>query len=145
MNISTEAFSSPRVNDTESLSESLSLAQIVNGDDNSALSSEQIDTTTDAINTPDTLNEATTLGAFYDIPLQMTVELGRVRMEIRNLLQLSKGSVVELNTMSGRPLDLFINGSFVGRGDVVMVGDKLGVRLTEVLTPGERLRKSNPT
>jgi flagellar motor switch protein FliN len=76
-----------------------------------------------------------------DIPIQLTVELGRTRMPIRNLLQLAQGSVVELNELAGEPLDVFVNGCLVAQGEVVVVNEKFGIRLTDIITPHERLKK----
>jgi flagellar motor switch protein FliN/FliY len=76
-----------------------------------------------------------------DIPIQLTVELGRTRMPIRNLLQLAQGSVVELNELAGEPLDVFVNGCLVAQGEVVVVNEKFGIRLTDIITPSERLKK----
>ena len=76
-----------------------------------------------------------------DIPIQLTVELGRARMPIRNLLQLAQGSVVELNELAGEPLDVFVNGCLVAQGEVVVVNEKFGIRLTDIITPSERLKK----
>jgi flagellar motor switch protein FliN/FliY len=78
-----------------------------------------------------------------DIPVLLTVELGRTKISIKNLLQLSQGSVVELNAMAGEPLDILVNGTLVAQGEAVMVDDKLGIRLTDVITPAERIRKLN--
>lgn len=76
-----------------------------------------------------------------DIPVQLTVELGRTKMPIKNLLQLAQGSVVELSGLAGEPLDVLINGFLIAQGEVVVVNDKLGIRLTDVITPSERLRR----
>lgn len=75
-----------------------------------------------------------------DVPLQVTVELGRTKMRIADLLRLAKGSVVELDKLAGEPLDLRVNGQLVARGEAVIVNDKFGIRLTEVLPPSERVR-----
>jgi flagellar motor switch protein FliN/FliY len=75
-----------------------------------------------------------------DVPLQVTVELGRTRMRIADLLKLTRGSVVELEKLAGEPLDLRVNGQLVARGEAVIVNDKYGVRLTDVLSPGDRVR-----
>ena len=83
------------------------------------------------------------LDMILDIPVQLTVELGRTKMPIRNLLQLAQGSVVELAGMAGEPLDVLINGFLIAQGEVVVVNDKLGIRLTDVITPSERLRRLN--
>lgn len=84
---------------------------------------------------------ARNLELVMDIPVQLTVELGRTRMPIRNLLQLAQGSVVELNELAGEPLDVFINGCLVAQGEVVVVNEKFGIRLTDIITPSERLKK----
>jgi len=83
------------------------------------------------------------LDMILDIPVQLTVELGRTRMPIKNLLQLAQGSVVELAGMAGEPLDVLINGFLIAQGEVVVVNDKLGIRLTDIITPSERLRRIN--
>jgi len=74
-----------------------------------------------------------------DIPLEVTVEIGRTRLAIRDLLQLGAGSVVELAKLAGEPLDVLVNGKPVARGEAVMVNDKFGVRLTEIASPTERI------
>lgn len=78
-----------------------------------------------------------------DIPVQMTVELGRTRIAIKNLLQLAQGSVVELDGMAGEPMDVLVNGCLIAQGEVVVVNDKFGIRLTDIITPSERIRKLN--
>ena len=74
-----------------------------------------------------------------DIPLEVTVEIGRTRLAIRELLQLGPGSVVELQKLAGETLDVLINGKPIARGEAVMVNDKFGVRLTDVISPSERI------
>ncbi len=83
------------------------------------------------------------LDMILDIPVQLTVELGRTKMPIKNLLQLAQGSVVELSGMAGEPLDVMINGFLIAQGEVVVVNDKLGIRVTDIITPSERLRRVN--
>lgn len=83
------------------------------------------------------------LDMILDIPVQLTVELGRTKMPIKNLLQLAQGSVVELAGMAGEPLDVLINGFLIAQGEVVVVNDKLGIRLTDIITPSERMRRLN--
>jgi flagellar motor switch protein FliN/FliY len=83
------------------------------------------------------------LDMILDIPVQLTVELGRTKMPIKNLLQLAQGSVVELSGLAGEPLDVMINGFLIAQGEVVVVNDKLGIRLTDIITPSERLRRLN--
>ncbi len=76
-----------------------------------------------------------------DIPVTLMVELGRTRISIRDLLQLSHGSVVELEGMAGEPLDVLVNGTLIAQGEVVVVNEKFGIRLTDVITPAERMNK----
>jgi flagellar motor switch protein FliN/FliY len=78
-----------------------------------------------------------------DIPVLLTVELGRTKITIKNLLQLAQGSVVELDGMAGEPMDVLVNGCLIAQGEVVVVNDKFGVRLTDIITPAERIRKLN--
>lgn len=78
-----------------------------------------------------------------DIPVTLNVELGRTRITIRNLLQLAHGSIVELEGMAGEPMDVLINGTLIAQGEVVVVNEKFGIRLTDVITPKERMRKLN--
>ena len=78
-----------------------------------------------------------------DIPVQLTVELGRTRIPIKNILQLAQGSVVELEGLAGEPMDVLVNGCLIAQGEVVVVNDKFGVRLTDIITPAERIRKLN--
>lgn len=78
-----------------------------------------------------------------DIPVQLTVELGRTKIAIKNLLQLAQGSVVELDGLAGEPMDVLVNGCLIAQGEVVVVNDKFGIRLTDVITPAERIRKIN--
>jgi len=78
-----------------------------------------------------------------DVPVQLTAELGRARITIKNLLQLSQGSVVELDGLAGEPMDIFINGYLIAQGEVVVVNDKFGIRVTDIITPSERIKKLN--
>lgn len=78
-----------------------------------------------------------------DIPVQLTVELGRTKIAIKNLLQLAQGSVVELAGMAGEPMDILINGFLIAQGEVVVVNDKFGIRVTDIISPAERIRKLN--
>ncbi|MBS3936031.1 MAG: flagellar motor switch protein FliN, partial [Sulfuritalea sp.] len=83
------------------------------------------------------------LDLILDIPVHLTVELGRTKISIRNLLQLAHGSVVELDGLAGEPMDVLVNGTLIAQGEVVVVNDKFGIRLTDVITPQERMRKLN--
>ncbi|MFN4330290.1 MAG: flagellar motor switch protein FliN [Limnobacter sp.] len=78
-----------------------------------------------------------------DIPVQLTVELGRTKIPIKHILQLAQGSVVELDGLAGEPMDVLVNGYLIAQGEVVVVNDKFGIRLTDIITPSERLRKLN--
>ncbi len=78
-----------------------------------------------------------------DIPVQLTVELGRTKIPIRQILQLAQGSVVELDGLAGEPMDVLVNGCLIAQGEVVVVNEKFGVRLTDIITPSERIRKLN--
>lgn len=78
-----------------------------------------------------------------DIPVQLTVELGRTKIAIKNLLQLAQGSVVELDGLAGEPMDVLVNGCLIAQGEVVVVNEKFGIRLTDIITPAERIRKLN--
>ncbi|MEO1765852.1 flagellar motor switch protein FliN [Thiobacter aerophilum] len=84
---------------------------------------------------------ANNLDMILDIPVNLTVELGRTKIAIRNLLQLAQGSVVELDGLAGEPMDVLVNGCLIAQGEVVVVNDKFGIRLTDIITPAERIRK----
>ena len=86
---------------------------------------------------------ANNLDLILDIPVHLTVELGRTRIAIRNLLQLAQGSVVELDGLAGEPMDVLVNGCLIAQGEVVVVNDKFGIRLTDIISPTERLRRIN--
>lgn len=86
-------------------------------------------------------NRELNLDVVLDIPVTLSMEVGRSRVSIRNLLQLSQGSVVELERSTGEPLDVFVNGTLIAHGEVVVVNDKFGIRLTDVISPAERIRK----
>ena len=81
------------------------------------------------------------LDFILDVPVTLSMEVGRTRIPIRNLLQLNQGSVVELDRAAGEPLDVFVNGTLVAHGEVVVVNEKFGIRLTDVISPAERIRK----
>ncbi len=81
------------------------------------------------------------LDVILDVPVSLSLEVGRTRMPIRNLLQLNRGSVVELERGAGDPLDLYVNGTLIAHGEVVVINDRFGVRLTDVVSPSERIRR----
>jgi flagellar motor switch protein FliN len=101
------------------------------------------------VSTPSFANFTPTTGAgpgndinmILDIPVQLTVELGRTRIPIKNILQLAQGSVVELDALAGEPMDVLVNGYLIAQGEVVVVNDKFGIRLTDIVTPSERMRR----
>lgn len=76
-----------------------------------------------------------------DIPVQLTVELGRTKVPIKYILQLAQGSVVELDALAGEPMDVLVNGYLIAQGEVVVVNEKFGIRLTDIVTPSERMRR----
>lgn len=78
-----------------------------------------------------------------DIPVQLSVELGRTRLTIKNILQLGQGSVVELDGLAGEPMDIFVNGYLIAQGEVVVVDDKYGIRITDIITPSDRIHRLN--
>ena len=81
------------------------------------------------------------LSMILDIPVTISMEIGRTRINIRNLLQLSQGSIVELDRLAGEPLDVLVNGTLIAQGEVVVVNEKFGIRLTDVISPAERVKK----
>lgn len=85
----------------------------------------------------------TDIDLIMDVPVQLTVELGRTRLTIKNLLQLGQGSVVQLDALAGEPMDIFVNGYLIAQGEVVVVDDNYGIRLTDIITPSERLNRLN--
>lgn len=87
------------------------------------------------------LSDEGTLDVILDIPVTVSMEIGRTRLPIRNLLRLSQGSVVELDRLAGEPLDVLVNGTLIAHGEVVVVNEKYGIRLTDVISPAERVRK----
>ena len=81
------------------------------------------------------------LDVVLDIPVNISMEIGRTKISIRNLLQLNQGSVVELDRLAGEPMDVLVNGTLIARGEVVVVNEKFGVRLTDIISPAERVKK----
>ena len=86
-------------------------------------------------------NAGNDINMILDIPVQLTVELGRTRIPIKHILQLAQGSVVELEALAGEPMDVLVNGYLIAQGEVVVVNDKFGIRLTDIVTPSERMRR----
>lgn len=85
--------------------------------------------------------DAKNLNFILDIPLQLTVELGRTKILVKDVLQLNQGAVVELTKLAGEPLDVFVNSKLVARGEAVVVNEKFGVRLVDIVSPNERVEK----
>jgi flagellar motor switch protein FliN len=81
------------------------------------------------------------LDVILDIPVTISMEVGNTQIPIRNLLQLNQGSVIELDRLAGEPLDVLVNGTLIAHGEVVMVNEKFGIRLTDVISPGERIKR----
>ncbi|MEI6896439.1 MAG: flagellar motor switch protein FliN [Psychromonas sp.] len=90
---------------------------------------------------PITVEEHARLDSILDIPVTISMEVGRSKINIRNLLQLNQGSVVELERIAGEPLDVLVNGTLIAHGEVVVVNDKFGIRLTDVISQTERIKK----
>ena len=88
-------------------------------------------------------SESRDLEMIMDIPVKLTVELGRTKLTIKQLLELAQGSVIELEGLAGEPMDILINGYLIAQGEVVVVEDKYGIRITEIITPSERIHKLN--
>ncbi len=87
------------------------------------------------------MGDEANLDVILDIPVTIAMEIGRTRISIRNLLQLNQGSVVELDRLAGEPMDVLVNGTLVAHGEVVVVNEKFGIRLTDVVSPAERVKK----
>jgi len=88
-----------------------------------------------------TASKDVNLDVVLDIPVTISMEIGRTRISIRNLLQLNQGSVVELDRLAGEPMDVLVNGTLIARGEVVVVNEKFGIRLTDIISPAERVKK----
>jgi flagellar motor switch protein FliN/FliY len=95
--------------------------------------------------TPQLTGAGNDINMILDIPVQLTVELGRTRIPIKHILQLAQGSVVELDALAGEPMDVLVNGFLIAQGEVVVVNDKFGIRLTDIVTPSERMRRLSKT
>ena len=92
-------------------------------------------------NTTKPTSEGQKLDLLEDIPVELSVEIGRTRMAISQILKLSQGSVVELDVLAGEPLNVYVNGVLIAQGEVVTVNDRFGIRLTDILTPSERAKR----
>jgi flagellar motor switch protein FliN/FliY len=95
----------------------------------------------DKISSSSVSAEEVNLDVILDVPVTISMEIGRTQINIRNLLQLNQGSVVELERFAGEPLDVLVNGTLIAHGEVVVINDKFGIRLTDVITPSERIKR----
>jgi flagellar motor switch protein FliN/FliY len=102
---------------------------------------EQLQAQESAVSNPAEGGREVNIDVILDVPVTLSMEVGRTRIPIRNLLQLNQGSVVELDRAAGEPLDVFVNGTLVAHGEVVVVNEKFGIRLTDVISPAERIKK----
>jgi flagellar motor switch protein FliN/FliY len=112
-------------------------------EENRVAANEELDgqiTADEAENPSESIPEERELDFILDIPLELSVELGKTRMLVNDLLQLGQGSIVELNKLAGEPLEVYINRKLVARGEVVVVNEKFGVRLTDIVSPMERVK-----
>lgn len=109
------------------------------GDEQAEVHTPELDELVDEVGTSP--EETRKLDAILDIPVTISMEVGRSQISIRNLLQLNQGSVVELERIAGEPLDVLVNGTLIAHGEVVVVNDKFGIRLTDVISQIERIRK----
>lgn len=102
---------------------------------------EQFDEDSSSAKAPLSVEERKKLDSILDIPVTITMEVGHAKISIRNLLQLNQGSVIELERLAGEPLDVLVNGTLIAHGEVVVVNDKFGIRLTDVISQVERIKK----
>ncbi len=86
-------------------------------------------------------DEEINMEVILDVPVDISMEIGRTKINIRNLLKLNQGSVIELDRLAGEPMDVLVNGTLIAHGEVVVVNDKFGIRLTDVISPVERIKK----
>lgn len=119
-----EALEEAGDTETENVPETVATAGFDNLEDNSSGSSEDIN-----------------MDVILDIPVKLSMEIGRTSVNIRSLLQLNQGSVIELDRMAGEPLDVLVNGTLIAHGEVVVVNEKFGIRLTDIVSPAERVKK----
>ena len=112
-----------------------------NGGDPSAAPIEDFDYDGSSGQAPLSVEERKKLDSILDIPVTITMEVGHAKISIRNLLQLNQGSVIELERLAGEPLDVLVNGTLIAHGEVVVVNDKFGIRLTDVISQVERIKK----
>ena len=114
---------------------------IVNIDEIKATAFEEIDLANEQISSSESLSDELNLDVILDVPVTLSMEIGRTQINIRNLLQLNQGSVVELDRFAGEPLDILVNGTLIAHGEVVVINDKFGIRLTDVISLSERVKR----
>ena len=130
--------------DQDAMAEEWAAAMEEQGDTDSDASSPAADNI-EPVQTPTLEHSAVESGdvkldVILDIPVTIAMEIGRTRLSIRNLLQLNQGSVVELDRFAGEPMDVLVNGTLVAHGEVVVVNEKFGIRLTDVISPADRIK-----
>ena len=110
-------------------------------DDIKAAVFDEVDSGIEPKKTPEASVEELNLDVILDVPVTLSMEIGRTQINIRNLLQLNQGSVVELDRFAGEPLDVLVNGTLIAHGEVVVINDKFGIRLTDVISLSERVKR----
>ena len=111
------------------------------GDDAQSVELDEFDMIADSVNNGGNDEGTPDLDVILDIPVSISMEVGRTAITIRNLLQLNQGSVIELDRLAGEPLDVLVNGTLIAHGEVVVVNEKFGIRMTDVISPSERIKK----
>ena len=120
----------------------MSKEQIETVDDvKAAVFQEADDSSIKSKNSPTNSSDELNLDVILDVPVTLSMEIGRTQINIRNLLQLNQGSVVELDRFAGEPLDVLVNGTLIAHGEVVVINDKFGIRLTDVISLSERVKR----
>jgi flagellar motor switch protein FliN/FliY len=124
----------------EALADEWAAALEQQGEEESASKQETSAATFDEL-TDESGGEAVNMDAILDVPVTISMEIGRTNINIRNLLQLNQGSVVELDRLAGEPMDVLVNGTLIAQGEVVVVNEKFGLRLTDIISPSERVKR----
>ena len=110
-------------------------------DDVRAAAFEEVDSQVAGKKSSETSVDELNLDVILDVPVTISMEIGRTQINIRNLLQLNQGSIVELDRFAGEPLDVLVNGTLIAHGEVVVINDKFGIRLTDVISLSERVKR----
>ncbi len=124
----------------EALADEWAAALNGQGDNESSVVPEASTATFDEL-TDESTGGAVNMDAILDVPVTISMEIGRTKINIRNLLQLNQGSVVELDRLAGEPMDVLVNGTLIAQGEVVVVNEKFGLRLTDIISPSERVKR----